>query len=325
MSMTMTMTMNMRNDGMRHVLRCAVFAAVFIASTSVPLAAQADTTRRNPWEFYHGCWSTSSNGAIGPMICVVPDSTPQRVEMLSVVNDVIVSRVKIDADGVARPFVRGTCLGYERANWSPDSLRLYMQAEYRCRKGADKRLTSASVMAPTRADAFTRVERTTSDNAARPVVMNFIVQLDTTFFPAEVKRRITSYRALSTTPEELEVGSIISDSAIAEAARVLDVGVVDAWLQDRGQPTYVDRLRVMGGRANDKMPPVWPRGAYFASREGGLVAWNGASRQFLADGLGSGLQTIWNSGYADGRSFYDGNTSWLTSQYMATTAARSWR
>ncbi len=297
--------------------------AATAALLAMPLGAQVDTTQRSPWEFYHGCWSTSSNGAVGPMVCVVPDSTPQRVEMLSVVNDVIVSRVKIDADGIARPFVRGACLGYERANWSPDSLRLYMQAEYRCSKGADKRMTSAAVMAPTRADAFTRVERTTSDKAAQPVVMNFIVQLDTTFFPAEVKRRLSSYRLLSN-PEELEVGSIVSDSAITEAVRVLDVGVVDAWLQDRGQPTYLDRLLVLRGREGDRQPSAWPRGAYFSGSGGRLTAWNGRNREFLSDGLASGLQTIWNSGYVDNRSFYDGNTSWMTSQYMATVGARSW-
>jgi len=300
---------------------CMVLAGA--VSLAAPLAAQSDSTRRSPWEFYHGCWSTSSGGAVGPMMCVVPDSTPQRVELLSVMNDVVLSRTKIDADGIARPFARGACRGYERANWSPDSLRLYMQAEYRCRTGADKHMTSAAVIAPTRSDAFTHVERITNDKAARPVVVNFIVQLDTAFFPAEVKRRLSSYRLLSSKPEELEVASIVSDSAITEAVRVLDVGVVDAWLQDRGQPTYVDRLRMMRGSDAGKQPSVWPRGAYFAVTGGGLMAWNGRNREFLSDGHASGLQTIWNSGYADGRSFYDGNTSWITSQYMATTAARS--
>jgi hypothetical protein len=73
-----------------------------------PLTAQSDSTQRTPWEFYHGCWSTSSAGAAGPMVCVVPDSTPQRVEMLSVIDDVIISRMKVDVDGRHGADVRGS-------------------------------------------------------------------------------------------------------------------------------------------------------------------------------------------------------------------------
>jgi hypothetical protein len=178
-------------------------------------------------------------------------------------------------------------------------------------------------MAPTRADAFTRVERTTSDKAAQPVVMNFIVQLDTAVFPAEVKQRLTSYRALASTAQELETGSIMSDRAISEAVRVLDVGVVEALLQDRGQPTDVDRLRAMRGRAARTQPGGWPPGAYLVVREGGLVAWKHGTRQYLSDGVGE-FQTVWNAGFVDTRRFSEGNSSWAISQHMATVGARGW-
>lgn len=112
--------------------RGAVITCVLAFLLAAPLVAQTDSTPRSSWDVYQGCWSTSSAGAIGPMVCVVPDSTPTRAEVLSVVRDSVVSRLVIDADGKLRAFARGGCNGFERAHWSPDGQRLYMRAEYRC-------------------------------------------------------------------------------------------------------------------------------------------------------------------------------------------------
>jgi hypothetical protein len=65
-----------------------------VLSGAGTVGAQAsDTSRTDPWLFYHGCWATSSEGARGPMVCILPDSAPHRVELVSVVDDSIVARV----------------------------------------------------------------------------------------------------------------------------------------------------------------------------------------------------------------------------------------
>lgn len=65
--------------------------------------------------------------------------------------------------------------------------------------------------------------------------MNFIVQLDTTIYPAEVQRRLPGVRPLALEPSELETREPVATSAIVEAATELDPSLVDAWLEDRGE------------------------------------------------------------------------------------------
>lgn len=312
--------------------RHPIVSLALAALCASPLAAQPAPADSGPrWQFFHGCWSTSSDGAIGPMICIVPDSGDGRAQLLSVVDDSIVSRLVIDASGEVRPFARGACDGFETARWSPDGQRLYMHAEYRCRKGVGVLQTSDAVIAATRPDAFTHVERVTSRKDSPARVVNFIVQLDTTQFPAEVKRRLSEYRTLTTATEELAVATPLTDAAISEAATELDLDVVQAWLADRGQVVYEDCLRFLRGADAVPAGSLWPPRAFFAwGRDGKRVLGRTPSYaprgpsvpgshgwgQYVSREAGSLTAdhpaTVWSTG-------------WQFSANRATIGARGWR
>lgn len=127
-----------------------------------------------------------------------------------------------------------------------------MTAEYRCGDAPVQR--SDAILAPTHSDAFTHIERSTSGGRDGALRVNFIVQLDTTTFPREVRERMTHLRPLSIEIETLEAPELASPAAIVEAAAALDAQVVEAWLDETGQrsietATAVRVLRVaaLGG------------------------------------------------------------------------------
>lgn len=238
----------------------ATLAVTFVAVTTLLGAQQSVPTapRTDAWTPFLGCWSTSSAGVVGPMVCVVPADSVHRVEFMTVDGDSIVARTVIDASGRSRAHVRGECAGWEDAKWSRDQRRLYMHASYRCRNGTMQR--SDAIVSMTHADAFTQVERTISRDGAPARVVNFIVQLDTTVYPVEVRRRLGSYRPLAQDGAELETMVAVSASDVMDAATNLDPAVVEAWLDDRGEhPDVTSReLRVLrrAAEVSVRNPPL---------------------------------------------------------------------
>ena len=218
-------------SGKRSFLGACAVAGFAIFS---PLAAQQRVSVRNvAWTPFLGCWSSSSSGMVGPMVCVVPTESPSRAEFLTVSDDSVVSRAIVDASGIPIAQSRNGCVGWETSRWSKDSTHLFSRADYRCADG--HMLRADEILSMTHADAFSLVVRSVTDDSTPARVVNFIVQLDTTLFPPEVRQRLTSYRTLAESDAELETIARVPLSDQMEAAMEIDGGVIDAWLADRGQ------------------------------------------------------------------------------------------
>jgi hypothetical protein len=163
----------------------------------------------------------------------VPTDSIDRVEFLTVDGDSVVSRTAVDASGRIFTYMRGTCRGYEQGRWSKDSARVFIKADYTCDKGPDQQ--SDALIDLTRSDAFTYIEGDARKSAGPARVINFIVQLDTLVYPAEVKRRLPAYRDLAFDAAELEQAEPVSVSTMVEATSELSPAVVEAWLGNRGE------------------------------------------------------------------------------------------
>ncbi len=216
----------------RHLLSSALVATVIVAAPVIGQTAPPGQTAPTHWSPFLGCWSTSSSGVIGPMVCVVPTDSADQVEFLTVSGDSVVSRSQIDASGVEKFYSRNGCLGIERGRWSADGRRLLMHADYACEKGVDRK--SDALIDFTRSDAFSYVETDLKSYRKPSRVVNFIVQLDTTLFPAEVRRRLPAYRPLSFEAAELEQETGLSTPAVIDALAELDRALVQTWLTERG-------------------------------------------------------------------------------------------
>jgi len=215
------------------ILSKSAAVLAIMACPASTLAAQTASAQPSRWDFHLGCWSTSSAGTIGPMQCVVPTDSVHRVEFLTVGGDSVIARTSVDASGGLYAYRRGNCRGFERARWSNDSTRVFIKADYTCANGGS--LASDALIEPTRRDAFTFIEGDvgTSNRPAR--VINFIVQLDTTVFPAEVKRRLRGFRPLEHDVTALELSESVDIASMVEVANYLSPAVMDAWLANRGE------------------------------------------------------------------------------------------
>lgn len=218
---------------LRHLMAGAVAGMLAVSVTQVG-AQTADTAGVvTSWSPYLGCWSTSSGGVIGPMVCVVPTEDRARVEFMTVDGDTVIARTFVDASGKRVSALRPGCTGWETGKWSGDGQRLLMHAEFRCKDSPTQR--SDAILSLSHADAFTHVERNLVRDDAPARVVTFIVQLDTTVFPAEVRRRLPHLRPLAIETAELETLAELSPASVVEAASELDPTVVETWLADRGE------------------------------------------------------------------------------------------
>ena len=235
---------------MRHVILRHVALAAAVTTAAVPLfAQQSDSiTIGEHWRAYLGCWSSSSAGVIGPMMCIVPTDTAEKVEMLVVVKDSVMSRVPVAASEVRVPLMRDGCTGWETARWSGDEHRLYTRGEFTCDGGAPQK--SSGIYALTQEDAFSRIEGVTTKSGVRVRVVNHI-RVGPAGVPLDVARLLLRANALPTLATRADAASPITFKDVSAALKEVDREVVEGWIADRGQrfalaPKSLRQLRADG-------------------------------------------------------------------------------
>lgn len=235
---------------MRHVILRHVALAAAVTTAAVPLSAQQSDsiTIGEHWRAYLGCWSSSSAGVIGPMMCIVPTDTAEKVEMLVVVKDSVMSRVPVAASEVRVPLMRDGCTGWETARWSGDEHRLYTRGEFTCDGGAPQK--SSGIYALTQEDAFSRIEGVTTKSGVRVRVVNYI-RVGPAGVPLDVARLLLRANALPTLATRADAASPITFKDVSAALKEVDREVVEGWIADRGQrfalaPKSLRQLRADG-------------------------------------------------------------------------------
>jgi hypothetical protein len=207
-----------------------------IAALASPLYAQGSQAAVNVsrWSPYLGCWATSSAGAIGPMICVVPTDSAEVVEMVTVIGDSIAARNRVDASGARTIRTRDGCTGWDQATWSADDRRVFTKSEFTCAGSGTQ--TSTGIFAMSHEDAFARIDAvTTKSGATRVRLVNFILVEDTALAPAEIRSRLPKADALPQRALRIDAAAELSTADIADASKIVDGVVAEAWIGDRGQ------------------------------------------------------------------------------------------
>jgi hypothetical protein len=213
----------------------ALIAGVLLAASS--LQAQSAGPRIDPrWRPFIGCWASFGASTRGPTVCLLPTDAPERIEMVSVSNDSIVSRSTVTANGTRTPVTRDGCTGWESGTWSEDDRRIYTRAEFRCGGGLTQIATG--IYAMTTPEAFARIEGVKTNGAARARVVNF-VWVDTVRVPAYVSSRLPDFNAMRISGARVEAAADLALPDVIEAAKTVEAGVVEAWIANRAQPFTV--------------------------------------------------------------------------------------
>ena len=225
---------------MKISMTCVAAAIVLAAATTASAQTRQPDMRWRPWL---GCWSTVSPNTTQP-VCVVPAPGTSAIDIVVVGDGKIASREHIEANGERRRSERDGCTGWESAQWSADSRRVYLQSESECSAG-QKRTSSGLIAMSPQGEWLDLVGVTLGDNTGVRVLRHRAMG-PTPIVPAEIasalERTAPSFRDAAV---RNTVAGPISTPEIAEASRQLKPQVVEAWLSESGQEFTVDAKRLV--------------------------------------------------------------------------------
>jgi hypothetical protein len=224
---------------MKISMSCVAGALVLAAASAATAQTVSPDMRWRPWL---GCWSTVAPSTTMP-VCVVPAPGTSAVDIVVVGDGKITSREHIEANGQRRRSERDGCTGWESAQWSADSRRVYLQSEFECSSG--KRTSSGLIAMSPQGEWLDIVGVTLRDNTGVRVLRHRAMG-PTPIVPAEVVAALEgtapSFRDAAV---RNTVAGEIGTAEVAEAARQLKPQVVEAWLSESGQEFTVNAKRLV--------------------------------------------------------------------------------
>ena len=219
----------------------SVATAIILTAASTGFAQTPQPDMR--WRPWLGCWSTVSPSTTKP-VCVVPAPGTSAVDIVVVGDGKVASREHIEANGERRRSERDGCTGWESAQWSSDSRRVYLQSEFECPSG-QKRTSSGLIAMSPQGEWLDLVGVTLGDNTGVRVLRHRAMG-PTPIVPPEITAALEgtapSFRDAAV---RNSVGGAVETAAIAEASRQLKPQVVEAWLSESGQEFTVDAKRLV--------------------------------------------------------------------------------
>lgn len=197
----------------RSVYSTALAATLYAFCASPALAA--DTSQNNRWSPWLGCWQAEGAPA-SEVVCIVPDGAG--VRMRTLVDGVARSDSRIIADGSARRIQEVGCTGTERARWSSDGHRVFLDSDMSCERTARRTVRGMFVfVAP---DQWVSVQSATSGDSVATSIVRFAAVND------------AARAAFSERSSMLN----LTESDVAEAVERVGAVAVQEWMRTAGEP-----------------------------------------------------------------------------------------
>src|SRR3989442_10535683 len=217
----------------------------------VPTFADAQTAQIDArWQPWLGCWTQvgsavetlASPPPAGRLLCVVPTAGTSAVDIVTLADRRIVSREHIEATGAHRTSERDGCTGWESAEWSSDSRRVYLQFEYDCAGGV-KRSTTGLIAMTLKGEWLNITGVAVRENTGVRVLHHRPAALPAAL-PEEMASALEG-KALAVDAARVAAAAPIGTAAIVDASRHVNAAVVEAWLGESGQEFTVDAKRLL--------------------------------------------------------------------------------
>jgi uncharacterized membrane protein YgcG len=176
-------------------------------------------------------------------VCVVPATGTSAVDIVTVSGNRILSREHVEASGEHRKSERDGCVGWESAEWSSDTRRVYLQSEYDCTAGV-KRSTTGLIATSANGDWLDIVGVAMRNNIGVRVLRHRVSVLLPTL-PAEIASAVDTR---SRADEAMRIASAawpIGNADIVDASHHVNAAVVEAWLAESRQAFTVNAARLV--------------------------------------------------------------------------------
>ena len=215
------------------------YTAVALAMGLVAVnSASAQASAGPRWQAWLGCWSSAVPGETfgsaqfaPPVVCIVPTSNSDVVEVATIADGKVVKRDSIDASGRERALQAKGCEGMQVARWSADERRLYLKSASSCE---GMRTTGSSILAMTQAGEWIDVRGVSAGEGENVRVARYHDIGLPTAIPTEIASALRG-RAMASQAARIAAGATIGTAAVKEATTSASTGVVEAWIMERAQ------------------------------------------------------------------------------------------
>ena len=219
--------------------RIPILLAAALVLAAVPARGQ-NAAIDSRWIGYLGCWQ--SVGIDATTVCLLPVDESS-VDLVTIDSGAVVAAERITA-GRRVAAAQGECTGWQMAEWSSISDRLYLQSEETC-PGSGTR-TANGLIALSRSGSLLYIQGGTV-GAKTGVQVQRYREGTNQELPSEVQDARNAIRTdlTAVTRARAAATARISVEDVAEASRHLEPEVVEAWLLERGGSFTVDADRLV--------------------------------------------------------------------------------
>jgi hypothetical protein len=228
---------------MRTQIPTALIATALLGLASTPARAQ-NATIDSRWIAYVGCWE-SVGGPKRSLVCVVPGADTSAIDLVTIENGEVIKAEQILATGARLETIHGECTGWQSAEWSAVSTRLYMRSQERCPDWGTR--TGTGMLAMARDGLLLYIQGSTVGMKTGVRVQRYREVKTDLVLPSEVKDALDALHLdLSTTAQAYAAARApLAVDDLTEASRELDADVVEAWLIERGGSFNIDARRLV--------------------------------------------------------------------------------
>lgn len=222
---------------MRNVMKYTA-AALAVGMLAVNSVSAQGVLAGPRWQAWLGCWSSAAPGSsygsaqfAAPVVCIVPTSSSDVVEVATIADGKVVKRDSIDASGRDRALQAKSCEGTQVARWSADERRLYLKSSSSCE---GMRTTGSSILAMTQSGEWIDVRGVSAGEGENVRVARYHDVGLPSSIPVEIASALRD-RAMSSQAARIAAGANIGTTAVKEATASASAGVVEAWIMERAQ------------------------------------------------------------------------------------------
>ncbi len=229
----------------RRITTFGIFAAVWmlivvpVAGAQPAAGAQEVDSRWTPWV---GCWVAVDETESAPLLCVAPLAGEPAIEMLTVVDGQVMAREPIFADGQEHQVSREGCEGWERAEFSDDSRRIYVRSELSCGAGGIR--NSTGVLSMVTPFEWLDVRTMEVDGQSVPWVVRYRLA-SRAAFQAAGQADLISAQISDVRFARVSASAPVDLDDVIEASGKVSAETVQVWVVERNEPFFLDADRLI--------------------------------------------------------------------------------
>ena len=213
--------------------------ALLLIASAVPAGAQLADARWQPWL---GCWEAVGEADGAPVLCLAPRSGESGIDMITLIDERVVSRETIIADGQDRRVTREGCDGVERTEFSDDSRRLFFNSELVCEGDVGRKSSGVMSMSSFPLELLD-VRAVEVDGQSAPWMLRYGIASRADFEAAGLGDFVEE--GLSAASARIAASSALTLDQVIEASSKVDAKAVEAWIAGRGEPFALDASRLI--------------------------------------------------------------------------------